>query len=92
MIISTLIGGLGNQMFQYAAGRALALRRNVGLALDLGWLEKTQPQVTPRRYELDCFCLQAQLRSIYPRTHIERVREMLLTSTKAMGSGIESKH
>ncbi len=34
MIISRLNGGLGNQMFQYAAGRALALRHGVDLVLD----------------------------------------------------------
>lgn len=34
MIISHMIGGLGNQMFQYAAGRALSLTRGVPLRLD----------------------------------------------------------
>ena len=35
MIISQIIGGLGNQMFQYAAGRALSLKLGVSLALDV---------------------------------------------------------
>jgi hypothetical protein len=35
MITVSLIGGLGNQMFQYAAGKALAERHGVDLALDL---------------------------------------------------------
>lgn len=35
MIISHVIGGLGNQMFQYAAGRALALERREVLWLDV---------------------------------------------------------
>lgn len=35
MIISHIIGGLGNQMFQYAAGRALSLQRGVSLCLDI---------------------------------------------------------
>jgi hypothetical protein len=35
MIISQIIGGLGNQMFQYAAGRALSLERNQPLLLDI---------------------------------------------------------
>ncbi len=34
MIVSRIIGGLGNQMFQYAAGRALALRRSVEFRID----------------------------------------------------------
>ncbi len=35
MITVALIGGMGNQMFQYAAGKALAERHGVDLALDL---------------------------------------------------------
>lgn len=35
MIISHIIGGLGNQMFQYAAGRALSRERDVSLRLDI---------------------------------------------------------
>jgi hypothetical protein len=35
MILSRIIGGLGNQMFQYAAGRALSLRRGQPLRLDI---------------------------------------------------------
>lgn len=35
MIIAHIIGGLGNQMFQYAAGRALSLAHNVPLYLDV---------------------------------------------------------
>lgn len=34
MIAARLIGGLGNQMFQYAAGRSLALRHGCELRLD----------------------------------------------------------
>lgn len=35
MIISHIIGGLGNQMFQYAVGRALSLERGQPLRLDV---------------------------------------------------------
>ena len=35
MVITNLIGGLGNQMFQYAAGRALSLKCNVSLRVDI---------------------------------------------------------
>lgn len=35
MIVSRILGGLGNQMFQYAFGRALSLRHHVPLGLDV---------------------------------------------------------
>lgn len=40
MIISRLIGGLGNQMFQFAAGYALAKKLELPLRLDVGSLKK----------------------------------------------------
>ena len=39
MIIVKLSGGLGNQMFQYAASRSLALRNNDILKFDLSWFK-----------------------------------------------------
>lgn len=36
MIVSRVLGGLGNQMFQYAAGRALSIEHNTQLFLDVG--------------------------------------------------------
>lgn len=35
MVVSKIIGGLGNQMFQYAAARSLALKRGTPLYLDI---------------------------------------------------------
>lgn len=49
MITISIIGGLGNQMFQYAAAKALARRRGVGLNLDLGAYRSYEP----RAYLLD---------------------------------------
>ena len=49
LVIARLIGGLGNQMFQYAAGRALALRCGAELRIDLSGFAIYQR----RRYELD---------------------------------------
>lgn len=37
VIVVKLFGGLGNQMFQYAAGRAAALRSGSELVLDVSW-------------------------------------------------------
>ena len=35
MIITKLIGGLGNQMFQYSIARALSLKKNTPFRLDV---------------------------------------------------------
>lgn len=54
MIILRLQGGMGNQMFQYAAAKSVALRLGVELALDLGWYHSgTRKQ--GRVYSLGCF-------------------------------------
>ena len=59
MIIVKLWGGLGNQMFQYAAARRLALANDAPLKLDLGWFDRIPRGDTPREYELHVFnCVQ----------------------------------
>ena len=51
MIISSIIGGLGNQMFQYAAGRTLAHLNNTFLKLDVSSFEENKL----RSFDLLCF-------------------------------------
>jgi hypothetical protein len=48
MIITHLLGGLGNQMFQYAAGRALAYQLDTELKMDISSFER----YNPRQYNL----------------------------------------
>jgi Glycosyl transferase family 11 len=55
MIATRLMGGLGNQMFQYAAGRRLAIKRGVELVLDLSYLTNQPRGDVPRHFELECF-------------------------------------
>ena len=53
------MGGLGNQMFQYAAGRRLAWHHKTQLRIDLGFLKGRQEGVIPRTYELIHFNINA---------------------------------
>lgn len=55
MIIVKIQGGLGNQMFQYAAGKALAIKHNTELKLDINWFSNIEEVHTPRKFELLIF-------------------------------------
>ncbi len=53
MIVVALTGGIGNQLFQYAAARALALRLGVAVGLDRRWYVGR----AARHYALDRFAI-----------------------------------
>jgi len=57
MIIVRLIGGLGNQMFQYAAARRLAHHYNTDLFLDVTGFAS----YSLRKFELDIFKIRAKI-------------------------------
>ncbi|MCY7350061.1 MAG: alpha-1,2-fucosyltransferase [Cytophagaceae bacterium] len=88
MVISRITSGLGNQLFQYACGRAVSLRHGVPLKLDL----QNFTQHKNRRYALDAFAIEATEatpgevrmalrydtfwhRALTPRTHQRVLRE-----------------
>lgn len=71
LVVSSLIGGLGNQMFQYAAGRALAYRERARLVLDTSPL-RFKGDHTPRTYGLDAFRIQAEVDNL-PAETLERM-------------------
>lgn len=59
MIAVKLMGGLGNQMFQYAAARALALEKKTWVYLDPSFLlTDSKGKWTQREYELGAFNIQ----------------------------------
>ena len=68
MVIVRLIGGLGNQMFQYALGRALALRHGVPVKLDIGGFEQ---------YKVHGYCLN-RLRIVEQYARPDEVRAIKL--------------
>ena len=58
MIITKIKGGLGNQLFQYAVGRAVALHHKVPLKLDTTIFETYKLH---NGYRLDQFAIQAEI-------------------------------
>lgn len=57
------MGGLGNQMFQYALGRNIALIKNTTLKLDITWFNHFNETTTPRYYNLPKFNIVENLAS-----------------------------
>lgn len=79
MIITKLGGGLGNQMFQYAIGRALALRQGDRLLLDTTTYSAHTDDPNYRGYGLGNFNVEADEASIeeiesvkYPKGKLAR--------------------
>ena len=66
---------MGNQMFQYALGRALSLKYNVPLGFDLSFLLETTPRLnfTFRNYDLDVFNIKAEIVSSGKVPFVNRV-------------------
>lgn len=84
-----LVGGLGNQMFQYSAARAIALRHGVSLKLDLSWFG-TDPD---RKYALSPFSIDAETfvaNRQLPINFTERVRRRIRRGLRARKGGVPS--
>jgi len=58
MIAVRLMGGLGNQMFQYALARKLAHLNHTKPIMDMVFFDNIAEVDTPREYELDCFTIK----------------------------------
>ncbi len=76
MIISWLTGGLGNQMFQYAAGLALAEHRRTVLKLDVSWFREYAEYEAHNRYALSCFNITEQFAT---QEELDRLGRLRLT-------------
>jgi hypothetical protein len=57
MIITKIQGGLGNQMFQYAVARHLAIKNNTELKMDISFFNNVGDN-TYRKYRLDNFNIE----------------------------------
>jgi hypothetical protein len=70
MICVRLDGGLGNQLFQYAAGRALAHRISSELLIDTSRLQRRNIAVTPRALELGHFRHAGRIATVAESRHL----------------------
>lgn len=59
VIVAQIVGGLGNQMFQYAAAKALARKTGASLQLDISGFEKDPL----RNFEMDTLNVKAEIAS-----------------------------
>jgi len=71
MIISRIIGGLGNQLFMYAAGRRLAQKHDTILKLDISGYSYVEPSLEYNKYKLMHFNI---IENIATRDEIENIR------------------
>jgi hypothetical protein len=85
MIITWLSGGLGNQMFQYAAGLALAEHRRTVLKLDVSWFREDPAHAAHNRYALSGFNITEQFAT---QEEIDRTRGVQLTRTERWSAAL----
>lgn len=98
MIIIKLMGGLGNQMFQYALGRHLSLKHNTPLKLDLSFLldRSPKPNFIYRDFDLDIFNMRPVFANFFEslggKTPGNRIKKYLNTLRGSPFSIIQEKN
>lgn len=89
MVVVKLIGGLGNQMFQYAAGRALAEHHHTELFLDTSYLMlDPDGAYTIRKFELDKFKIEAEFAGKKELDHFNFKASRYITKFKSFFPGL----
>lgn len=77
MIISRITSGLGNQLFQYATGRHLALKNNTGLYLDLSYYDYYDETDTLRSFKLSHFSFAYKVLQQSPLEYVSKATRLL---------------
>ena len=82
MIITKIKGGLGNQLFQYATGRAVASHHKLPLKLDLTWFETHQLH---NGYRLDQLAIEADIAIKNEITNMKGGNNVLFSALRKAG-------
>ncbi|MBO0950258.1 alpha-1,2-fucosyltransferase [Fibrella forsythiae] len=77
MVIAKITSGLGNQLFQYALGRHLALQNNTSLWFDLRYFHQEYETDTPRKFKLDRFNVAYNLLDKSPWLYASKATRLL---------------
>lgn len=92
MIVVKLIGGLGNQLFQYAAGRALATYHKTDLALDTSHLKLvSNGAYTQRKFELGPFNINTTIANEEILKNFNFEQSRFVTRLKKISPGLFNK-
>jgi len=93
MVITRIKSGLGNQLFQYALGRSLALRTQTQLYFDLSYYKHLYENDTPRTYKLDRFNIDYTLLNTSPYRFVSKATKLLPGRTlKPLVAHVDEKH
>lgn len=85
MLIARIIGGIGNQLFQYATARAISLKLNRKLLLDIAWYNNVYKQedqsdlnaTTLRDFLLNYFNIQSR---VINKIHLDWIKRLEIKS------------
>lgn len=84
MIITKIMGGLGNQMFEYAIARSMAQRNNDIFKLDISYYSKPKQEL--RTYELNLFNIDETIATEQEYNKLRRRKGFLFNITKAVNA------
>ena len=81
MVISRITSGLGNQLFQYALARSLALQNNTSLYFDLSYYQQGYETDTLRTFKLDQFNINYEVLNTSPYLYVSKFTKVLPNRT-----------
>jgi hypothetical protein len=91
MIIVKLMGGMGNQMFQYAFARSISLKTNTEFKIDLSFLKRRDlgENFTYRDFDLDIFNIPENIIKEIQTDNLQSVSEKMFSYSQETVNTIE---